>query len=63
MFTRMINKILEKMSNKTVRLIVIENGRERELTRLFTSVSDAEKFAQSEGFKEYKIIPFARIEY
>ena len=65
MFWKMIRKIISKIfiesPNKTVKLIIHENGRQREF--LFMSVLDAESYAKSEGFETYKVIPQGRIEY
>jgi len=63
MFSKIISKIFIKSPNKTIRLIVLENGKEREITDLFISVSEAESYAKSAGFEVYKVIPQGRIEY
>ncbi|RKD25540.1 hypothetical protein BEP19_00935 [Ammoniphilus oxalaticus] len=61
MFSNFFNKLVNK-KNKTVRLIVLENGSER-MEGLFISVPEAETYAKTKGFESYKVVPQGRVEY
>lgn len=63
MLRKILRKIFIRASNKTVRLIILENGRERELQDLFISESEAKRYAENAGFEDYRVIPQARVEY